>query len=129
MLLSDEQIAGKVPVTVINNKIDGTEFTESTNAFIEKIHQGDRQGVHALVNIDGDLVDRWIFAKYQDENLITPLKLSEAFKIPISKFKCYSCKLQLEVEHYSASNKIAYCFCDRCDIKVNVSLEKSEVSQ
>lgn len=70
-MLSNEQLSGKVPVTVINQKLDGTEFIESTNAFIKKVYQGDRQGVLALVDIDGDLVDRWIFENNQDGKLKT----------------------------------------------------------
>lgn len=69
-MLTNDQLSGIIPVVVANKTAGGKRIIESKNAYILKVKQGDRQGVFATVKIDGDEVDRWIFAKDQegDEN-------------------------------------------------------------
>jgi len=67
-LLTDEQLAGKVPVKVFNRTSEGKDVLEGM-ARIRKIHQGDRQGVYASVHFigdaSGDTFDRWVFGSTQ----------------------------------------------------------------
>lgn len=67
-LLTDEEFAGKVPVKVFNKTSEGKDVLEGM-ARIRKIHQGDRQGVHASVcfigDAPGDTFDRWVFGSKQ----------------------------------------------------------------
>ena len=69
-MLNNDQLYGLIPVIVVNSTPSGKKIIESKNAYIHKVHQGDRQGVFASVRIGKNLVDRWIFANYQpgDEN-------------------------------------------------------------
>jgi hypothetical protein len=67
-LLSNNQLSGKTPVRVMNNKLDGEEIIEGMARIKGKILQGDRCGVYANVEfIDepGPHYPRWIFAKHQ----------------------------------------------------------------
>lgn len=69
-MLTNEHLKGKIPVCVINRKLDGTKFIETKEGYITKVLQGDRQGVLAIVRIGNEKVERWIFAHDQinDEN-------------------------------------------------------------
>lgn len=71
-ILTDEMIAGSIPVIVMNSKLGCTEQEIEGYAFIRKIHQGDRQGVHADVEFTeerGTTYQRWVFAKHQKAGL------------------------------------------------------------
>lgn len=58
-------------VRVMNRTFSGKEIVEGY-ATIKEITQGDRQGVHAVVEFDddpGQTFERWVFASYQDDAL------------------------------------------------------------
>lgn len=63
-VLTPEQLDGKIPVRICNVTRENRVF-EGMGIILE-INQGDRCGVHAKVDIDGDIVERWIFAKDQN---------------------------------------------------------------
>ncbi len=65
-MLTNEQLSGKANVVVMNSKLNGEQFIETTKGKIVKVHQGDKQGVFATVKIDGEKLERWVFAKYQN---------------------------------------------------------------
>ena len=68
-MLTNKHLSGETPVVVINRKLNGENLVETENGKIIKVLQGDRQGVYAKVKIDGDIVERWIFASDQPDDI------------------------------------------------------------
>ncbi len=67
-MLTNDQIEGKKAVDIMNLTSGRKPFKEG-KAYIRKVHQGDRQGVHAdveFLNELGTTYQRWVFAKDQE---------------------------------------------------------------